>query len=170
MTAHTLAGKLQTQRVACGRATGKCKKSSGRGWRLSFLHPAQRTSLSLTQVPRRPGKTHRGFRTSLRDVGGLYLAGSGERQQRLERLRDCYCDAQRFTQRVALAYFLLRRLPFFQSGLCACKNVRTKTTCSLKYQWRRATLVLVVLRRTACFGCRRQSSICSSVSLSSPLR
>ena len=30
-----------------------------------------------------------------------------------------------------LPTFLLRRSPFFQSGLCACKNVRTKTTCSL---------------------------------------
>ena len=35
--------------------------------------------------------------------------------------QDCYRGAQRF----ALAYFLLRRSPFFQSGLCACKNVRT---------------------------------------------
>ena len=34
------------------------QKSSGRGWRLSFLHPAQSASMSLTQVPRRPGKKH----------------------------------------------------------------------------------------------------------------
>ena len=30
-----------------------------------------------------------------------------------------------------LPTFLLRRPPFFHSGLCACRNVRTKTTCSL---------------------------------------
>ena len=121
LTAHNLAGKLQTQRVACGRATGKCKYSSRRGWRLSFLHPAESASRSLTQAPRRPRKTHRGLTAGLRD-GGLYLAGSGERQQRLEQLQDS--TAARRDSHLP-TFFLLRRSPFFQSALCA--KVTTST-------------------------------------------
>ena len=126
LTAHNLAGKLQTQRVACGRATGKYKYSSRRGWRLSFLHPAESASRSLTQAPRRPRKTHRGLTAGLRD-GGLYLAGSGEIQQRLELLQDS--TAARRDSHLP-TFFLLRRSPFFQSGLCG-KLQNVHTTCSL---------------------------------------
>ena len=69
--------------------------------------------MSLTQAPRRPRKTHRGLTTSLRGVGGLYLAGSGERQQRLEQLQDCYCGIR---DSHLSTFFLLRHSPFFQSG------------------------------------------------------
>ena len=54
---------------------------------------------------KRPGKTHRDkYHESLRDVGGLYLAGSGQRQQRLEQLQDSRLLPRRAEIRACLLF------------------------------------------------------------------
>ena len=81
-----------------------CSSSSRRASSGSHLASCTRVRRS-----KRPGKTHR---DKYNDLNSCKTATAARRDSHLPT-------------------FLLRRSPFFQSGLCACKNVRTKTTCSL---------------------------------------